>query len=196
MLRGLPVTSPVDTWRQLSAELTIDELIEAGDSLVRRHAPLATLAELGQAVERHAGRRGAANLARALPHVRADADSPRETRVRLLLVRAGLPEPAVNLVVSRPGAPKTRFGDLVYSEWRVIVEYDGQHHRSDPARYAVDVLRLEELAHDRWTVVRVLAEHLADPRSVVLRVEAALRSAGWRPSRSKLQQLRRFLASP
>lgn len=196
MLGGIPLTAPVETWRLLSADLTVAELVEAGDSLVRRQAPLAAIDELAQAVRRHAGRRGADSLARSFSHVRSGADSPRETRLRLLLVRAGLPEPVVNLVVSKPGAAQTIFGDMVFPEYKVIAEYDGHQHRDDPRNYAADVLRLETLAREGWTVIRVLAEHFADPVGIVARVEGALRAHGWRPSRSNLQKLRRFSAIP
>lgn len=187
LVDGLPVTSAVDCWRELSAELTVDELIAVGDGLVRRQGPFATLAELALAVERHSGRRGAVTLARALPQIRTGADSPRETVLRLLLVRAGLPKPLVNLEVG--GSERRIFGDLVYPDCRVIVEYDGRHHRA-PSQYAADIVRLERLASDSWSVIRVVAEHLDDPAAVAARVARALVARGWRPPRSKLHLLR------
>lgn len=192
MLDGIPVTAPTETWRLLSAELSVEELIVAGDSLVRRQYPRASLPELAEAVQRHRGRRGAVDLVRALPHVRAGTDSPQETRTRRLLLSAGFPEPVINPVVSRAGAAKTRYGDMVYPDYRVIVEYDGRHHQLSPRQHAEDVLRLEELAREGWIVIRVLAEHLRHPGSVVARVEDALVGRGWRPSRSSVRKLRLF----
>jgi len=94
----------------------------------------------------------------------------------------------VNAVVSPAGAAITRFGDLVWENWKVIAEYDGDHHRSDPRRYAKDIERLEQLAAEGWTVARVLKDHLREPQKVVERVSSALRSHGWRarPTRAHL----------
>ncbi|MBX3100044.1 MAG: DUF559 domain-containing protein [Salinibacterium sp.] len=186
MLDGLPVASATVVWRQLATRLTLDELIAAGDSLVRRKHPLCALADLEFAVAAHAGRPGAPRLARAMPQVRARADSPRETVIRLLLARAGLPEPEVNGLVSRPGE-RERFGDLVYRAHRVIAEYDGQQHWRSAQRIADDVERLEQLTRGGWTVIRIVAPHLADPEAVVGRVAAALRAGGWRGRLSRGQ---------
>lgn len=179
LVRGLPVTSPAATWWSLGSELDLDDLIAAADSLVKRTRPLCTIEELASAGTAARGRRGAALCRRALPLVRAGCDSRRETQLRLVLVRAGLPEPEVNPVVLRT-IDGRYFGDLVYSEHRVIVEYDGGHHRTDSRQFARDVTRLEHLAREGWSVVRVLKEHLADPDEVVRRVVLALRSRGWR----------------
>lgn len=181
MISGLPVTAPADTWRALAPVLSLDELIVAGDSLVRRVRPSATIARLVAAVHIHDGTAGARNARAAIGAVRAGCDSPRETRLRLLLCRSGLPEPAVNPIVSGGGAATIRYGDLVYEEWRVIVEYDGEQHRQNGLQYVQDVERLEQLAADGWIVIRVLSVHLANPAGVVARVEGALRSRGWKP---------------
>jgi hypothetical protein len=185
MVGGHPVTAAADTVCMLADRLTVDQLVEAGDSVLRRHDPPSTLSELTAALDRHRGRRGIATLRRALPLMRAECDSPRETRLRLMLVRGGLPEPRVNPVVSAPGALPQRFGDLVYEQWRVIVEYDGHQHRLNRQQYASDIERLEQLAAEGWLVIRVLAEHLLDAAAVVARVAAALETRGWRPKRRR-----------
>ncbi len=188
LLDGMPLTAPVDTWRMLGAQLSLDELVAAGDSLVRRKNPLASLEQLAAGVHGHPKSRGIVILRRALALVRAGADSPRETDLRLLIARAGLPEPTVNERVSAAGAP-VRYGDLVFREWRTIVEYDGRHHMTDARTFAVDVVRLEQLAAE-WSVIRVLNEHMSDPLGVAKRIAAALVRGGWRPPRSRLHLLR------
>lgn len=179
LVAGLPVTSAADTWCDLGTVLELDELIAAGDSLVRRKSPRCTLRDLEEAASHNAGKRGMRAIWLALPQVRAGCDSARETDLRLLLVRAGLPEPEVNGLVSRPGTTR-RFGDLVFRRWKVIAEYDGEHHRRDAKRYASDIQRLEELAREGWIVVRVLGAHFSDPAAIVARVSQALRDRGWR----------------
>ncbi len=184
VLRGMPVLSPLDCWTALSTALSVDELVIAGDSLLRRQAPLATVDDLLDARARHGQRRGAGSLARAFPLLRGRTDSAREVALRLLLVRSGLPEPAVNLSIR--DAIGELFGDLAYPEWSVLVEYDGRHHLTDE-QAAADILRHERLAAAGWTVVRVVNVHFSDPERIVLRVARALANAGWCPPRSKLQ---------
>jgi hypothetical protein len=176
---GFRVTSPIDTWRQLSTILSLDELIAAGDSLVRRKNPLVTQGQLLRALARHGGHRGAKRLRLAFHEVRHGADSARETQLRLLLVRGGLPEPIVNPVISKPGAHQLMFGDLVYPELQVLVEYDGQQHRTNDVQYEKDVARLELLAHEGWLIVRVLKGHFENSPAIVARVSRALQSRGW-----------------
>jgi hypothetical protein len=55
-----------------------------------------------------------------------------ETRVRLLIVMAELPEPTVNVIIrGEDGSWRMRF-DLCYLDQRLIVEYDGRHHADKP----------------------------------------------------------------
>ena len=121
---GMPVTSAVDTWCQLSPLLGLDALIQMGDALVRRKNPLATIEELRTGVLRYTGQRGAKRLREALDAVRPRTDSPRETVTRLLIVRAGLPEPEVNGAIFDRFGRKLATGDLVFRAYRVLVEYD------------------------------------------------------------------------
>lgn len=187
LLRGMRVTSPADTWCALAASLSVDELIAAGDGAIRRQQPTSTLEQLREASIRYGRRRGAAAVAKALPQLRSGADSAKEVALRLLLIRAGLPEPVVNLRITDTSGDL--FGDLAYPSWLVLVEYDGRHHLL-PRQAAADILRLERLQRAGWTVVRVVFEHLDDPTDVVSRVARALAHHGWRPRRSKLHLLR------
>jgi len=102
----------------------------------------------------------------------------RETRLRLCLVLAGLPEPDVNPVVFVGGRAMGRV-DLFLAPWRVAVEYEGDQHRTDAQQWNVDIRRHEQLSADGCRVVRVTAERMHHPRAVVALVVQALRSAGW-----------------
>jgi Protein of unknown function (DUF559) len=182
VVRGLRVVSPVDTWLQLAADLGVRELVMIGDALVRRRQPLAAMGELVEAVSRHRGRRGHRALVVALAHVRPGTDSPAETELRLDLVEHGLPEPVVNLDILDASGRRIAIGDLAYPSYRVLVEYDGDHHRDDPAQYSRDVDRLDDLAHEGWRVIRFNRSHRGIRRTRRLeRVRDALLAAGWKP---------------
>jgi len=179
---GFRVAAPVDTWCQLSTMLSLDELIMVGDALVRRINPLATMEQLRAAVARQSGRRGAKKLRAALEDVRPGVDSPKETELRLLLVRAGLPEPEVNGLIFNSVEAKIATGDLVYRLWRVLVEYDGGQHREDEEQYNWDIDRLDAIMESGWRVVRINKSHVGRRRATAIRrVEIALRDAGWSP---------------
>jgi len=179
LLDGLPVASAVDTWVQLSMTLTIDELVMIGDALVRRKNPAATMAELAAAVTRHTGRRGARRLRDAFSLVRARTDSARETQLRLLIVRGGLPEPQVNPAISDGFGVFLAFGDLTYRRYKVLIEYDGRQHADDEVQYLRDVDRLDALMADGWRIIRVNKKHLRNEQQQTLgRIRTALLERG------------------
>ncbi|TFD55499.1 hypothetical protein E3T55_00705 [Cryobacterium frigoriphilum] len=176
---GLRVSSPVDTWCQLATVLSLDDLIRVGDALVRRKNPFATLAGLRAGAVRYAGKRGAKALRQALLWIRPGVDSPTETDVRLLLVRAGLPEPEVNGEITDGWGVCIAHGDLVYRDFRVLVEYDDGQHRTNESQYNSDVNGLDAIIEERWRVLRINKSYSSPV--IVRRVETALRAAGWRP---------------
>lgn len=93
----------------------------------------------------------------------------------------GLPEPEVNVSLVGPGAEFLGRADLVYRTWRVIVEYDGDQHRTDTRQFDRDVRRLERFAAHGWTVVRITGRAFFGDRATSIgRVRHALIAAGWR----------------
>jgi very-short-patch-repair endonuclease len=101
--------------------------------------------------------------------------------VRLAIVEVGLPEPEVNVNIVDSNGMFLGRGDLVYRRWRVIVEYDGDQHRTDTRQFDHDVRRLEDFAADGWRVVRIVGRSFfTDRRACVARVARALLDSGWR----------------
>lgn len=182
---GMPTLSPVEAWAQSSARLSVRDLVVLGDALVRRKAPLATLAELAQYVESRRGCRGFRRLERATTLVRAGTDSPRETVLRLTIIEAGLPEPAVNVPIRDARGRFLGLGDLEFLGWNVVVEYDGGYHFASDRQIHHDIERLATFADAGKTVIRVDKFYLKSPALILGRIRAALIAAGWvEPSRS------------
>ncbi|MGC0369754.1 endonuclease domain-containing protein [Microbacterium sp. SLBN-111] len=174
---GLPVPAAAETWAQLGGLVPRDALVAAADAILTRGD--AALEDLRAAAER-LRRRGAADLTTALELARRGADSPRETEVRLILQRAGLPEPELNSDLIDDGRFIARL-DLAYRRYRVAVEYDGRQHAS-MEQFRRDADRWPAIANAGWILVRVLDHHLRNPeRDVVAPVRTALISRGWRP---------------
>lgn len=102
--------------------------------------------------------------------------------LRLSLIRHGLPEPALNLPLLDARGGRIGFGDHVYPEFRVVVEYDGEQHRTDSKQFLHDIERHEALVRADWLHLRETKETpRSGPRSTPWRTERALRVRGWRP---------------
>ena len=183
------VADAASTWCQLAEMLGHDDLVAAGDHLVLSPGvqdpgdmrPYVSLADLTDRVAALSGR-GVRAARRAIASVRVGAESRPETLVRLALIRAGLPEPELNVDIRASDSSFIGRCDMVYRRWRVIVEYDGDQHRTDTAQYEKDIGRIDRLIAAGWIVVRIRMRGLhSGAAESVSRVEAALRSRGWRP---------------
>lgn len=179
---GVRVTSPARTWLDLACLLNVDELIAAGDSAVVAHgpefpvpkAPLATIADLRRMVASHPGMRGMKTARLALPEIRVGADSPQETRMRLVLARTKLGEPVLNHVIRNGWGQPAVWPDAAYPEHRLALQYDGGHH-SDPVQAARDRKRKEATERLGWTELRIFKDDLDGDKPFVLeKVRAAL----------------------
>ncbi|TXN28646.1 hypothetical protein [Lacisediminihabitans profunda] len=177
---GLRVSCAVDTWCQLARYLRVDDLIVMGDGLVCRTNPVATMDELVAAVAAWGHRPGVAALREALPDIRVRTDSARETMLRLVVVRAGFPEPIVNFEVRNRFGAILGLADLAFPEFRVLLEYDGGQHRDDEKQFHRDVERLDDFMEEKWRVIRVNKELMARRRTLLEKVRTALTEAGWR----------------
>lgn len=181
-LGGLRLTSPERTWLDLAPGLQLDDLIAAGDAVVCAHTrgfgpPKVALAgrrELRAVVGRNPGRRGVVRARLALEEVRVGADSPPETKLRLALVRSGLPEPELNVAVTDPSGQEVLWPDLAYRRQRVAVEYDGAHHGGED-QYLKDIAREGRAHRAGWLIVRIGRDDLlSEGRPAVRKVRGAL----------------------
>ncbi|KQY97042.1 hypothetical protein B5M43_005170 [Microbacterium sp. MEC084] len=181
---GLRVESPVRAWRQAAQTWTHDDLVIAADHMILPANGLATLDELRDEVRLMGDLRGGV-LASAIRHARVGAESPGETRLRLVLVRGGLPEPDLNHDIYDDHGTHIARLDQAYVRYRVAPEYDGRVHAEDVGQFRRDADRWEAIRAAGWRHVRILAHHVrgAAPRAVSL-VREALLERGWRPGDS------------
>lgn len=171
---GLPVVAPELVWRQLAAALSVDELIAAGDHLARRRDPQSSIDRLTRMVDDSAGARGVALLRCALAEIRPGTESPRETLLRLVVVRAGLPEPVVAHPVFDERGRLIGTPDLAFIAEKVALEYEGDVHRTDLRTFRQDIERRERFQEAGWLVIRITGDHLRNPQALVARIERAL----------------------
>ncbi|KZX21934.1 endonuclease domain-containing protein [Rathayibacter tanaceti] len=177
---GSPVADPASTFCHLSDSRSLDDLVVLGDAIVgpdedgRRRGWRVDLEVLASRAASFRGR-GGRRARDAVPWVRVGAESPMETLLRLLLLRAGLPEPEVNVELYDDEGRFVARVDLLYRARRVVVEYDGDQHRSDRAQYERDIRRIEAIEALGYRVVRVRsAGVLLHPEETVARVRRAL----------------------
>lgn len=175
--RAMRCTTPARTAFDLGRRLTGENAIIRLDALMNRTKVSA--AQINTITERYPGARGIRQLRATLEYVDGGAESPQETRLRLLLVDLGLPRPVTQIPVTNERGKVVRRIDMGYPEYMVGVEYDGQHHFTNPDAYADDIDRLEFLASRGWIIVRVSARQLRyERRQIGARVRAALAAAG------------------
>jgi len=181
---GLRCFSPEDTWAQLSGVLSLADLVVIGDWLITGDEPHSGTpspfdrADLERALRHHGRRPGIRRLREALELVRYGSFSPQETRLRLELVAAGLPEPALNHRIAHAGR-HVAMVDLAYPDRRLAIEYLGDHHRTDAATFREDIHRRERLAAAGWAAVFLTADDLRGPvPRAILTVRRAFHANG------------------
>jgi hypothetical protein len=175
---GIACTTAARTAYDLGRRLPLENAVIRIDALL--NATAATRRSVHDICQCHAGARGVRRLRTALDLVDAGAESPQETRLRLLLVQSGLPRPATQIPVTNQWGRVVRRIDMGWQEWMVGAEYDGEQHFTNPDDYSKDIVRLEFLAAKGWAIVRVSAKQLRHQRAaVVARVRLALRQRGF-----------------
>lgn len=179
--RGLPVTSPVRTCFDLAGRLPLVEGTVIADMAL--FTGLVQIDALRDYVSRHTGVAGVAGARKVLEHAEPKSESPMETRLRLLLVKNGLPRPQAQVpLYGRNGAFVGR-PDLYYPQARLAIEYDGENHRD---RLTADNRRQNGLQAIGVTLLRYTAPDLVErPQAIAgeVRSQLALHTpfAGKRP---------------
>jgi very-short-patch-repair endonuclease len=70
--------------------------------------------------------------------------------------------------------------DLAFTEYRVVLEYQGDYHRLSREQWRKDMTRRSRLESKNWIVIEINADDLRDPVELVARIETALAKNGWR----------------
>lgn len=182
-VHDLPVTTPEQTWIDLAQSLSRDALVIAGDYFVGGDDPLTDRLSLARAVAAAPGRRGVGRAREAIESIRYGSESPGESRLRLLLVDAGLPVPLLNHELRDASGAFVARIDLAYPRARVALEYEGDIHRVDRRTWQNDIRRRERVEDLGWRMVRVTADDLRVPVELIRRVRRLVEGHVPAPSR-------------
>jgi hypothetical protein len=182
VLHGLRVVDPLTAWIQSAALLGIDDLVAVGDALCAEWSPHEEARRfsrdaLAERVAGASGARGVACVRAALDLVRPGVESPKETELRLLLQRAGLPEFELNVKTFDEAGRYLGKPDLRDLDRLLSIEYEGDEHRTDPQRFRQDIARRERFADAGWRTIRVTEAdlHGRAARELIARVERCLK---------------------
>lgn len=169
MVAGMPATTPARTALDIACRYPVGKAVAAIDSLAR--ATHLKMADAELLAERYQGRRGIRRARIAMDLVDPGAESPRETWLRLLLIRAGFPRPQTQIPIYDEYGQLVAVLDMGWEQLKLAVEYEGDHHRTDRRTFNNDITRLETLTELGWIDVRVTAEDTEG--GVIARVSAA-----------------------
>jgi hypothetical protein len=168
---GFWATTPERTWRDLAAVLEPAALLAVTDQLLQ---VLCRPEQLQAALARRPTGPGAARARRVLAVADPLADSPMESVLRWLLHEAGLPRPVLQHRALDDRERQIGFGDLAWPDRKVLIEFDGDHHRNR-STFVADLRRQNRLVLEGWTVLRFSsADVLGRPEEVVAAVQRAL----------------------
>lgn len=187
---GVRLTSPATTWAMLGGELSQRELVIMGDAVVciprdeagrpRPDRQLATIARLEAAAlvprRRHRGR-----LLAALADIRVGSMSPLETDHRLQCAAAGLPEAMLDVEIRDAEGILLGIADAFYPDHGVIVEVEGDHHRTSRGQWLRDIEKHAAYVRAGYEVVRLVGAQVRGRHARGAEVVAdSLRRHGWR----------------
>jgi very-short-patch-repair endonuclease len=165
----VPVTSAEVTAVRLAATLPRTDAVVAVDQMIA--TGFVSLVTVRQLAARGLGA-GSARARTVCDLADGLAESPQETRLRLLIRESGLPMPVAQFRVVDPRGFVARV-DFAWPEQKVAVEYDGLWH-AEAGQFAKDRRRLNRLTAAGWRVVFVTAADLGDPVALRARISAAV----------------------
>jgi hypothetical protein len=171
---GIPVTTRERTAFDLGRHLTRNEAVARLDALMWNST--FAIDDVMLLSTRYRGARGLRRLREALPLVDGGASSPRETRLRLLFIDAGLPRPTTQIPVVEEHGRLVRMLDMGWEDFMVGAEYDGDQHRTNRRRHVKDLKVMPKLKRMGWDVIRVINEDRDE--DVIARAWSALTSRG------------------
>lgn len=183
----LLVTAAARSVVDVATVTTFETAVVVADAAL--HAGLTTIDRLAAAADAVRGAPGSCNVMRTLEVADALAESPGESRCRLLFAAQRLPAPEPQAPIADAAGVLVGRVDFLFREQRTIVEFDGRMKYGLGPGSPADDLFAEKLREDRlrelgYEVVRITWADLADPVRTAARIRAAFaRARSRRPSR-------------
>lgn len=167
-INGMAVTTPVRTALDLARRYPLQRAVAGVDALA--NATHLKVADVELFAERYRGHRGIRAARRALALVDPGAESPRETWLRLLVIRNAFPPPTTQIPVRDRYGVLVAVLDMGWEDIKVALDYEGAHHRN-PVKFNKDIHRHDAVTELGWTDIRVTSQDTEG--GIVCRLQAA-----------------------
>lgn len=152
LIGGMRVTTPARTALDLACRYPLGKAVAAIDALAR--ATHLKIADVELLADRYRGRRGIRKARKVLDLVDPGAESPRETWLRLLVIRNGFPRPQTQIPVYDEYGALVAVLDMGWEDIKLALDYEGDHHRN-PVRFNKDIRRHDDVTELGWMDIRV-----------------------------------------
>jgi hypothetical protein len=182
-LSGLRLTTQARTVCDLAGILREADLLAAVDFLHwwrRDEFERVSMDELANVIARHPTKRGMRRMRAVLPLSSDHADSAPESIIRYNIIKSGLPTPDVNVELFDERGRFLAMPDLSWSKYRVAIDYEGDHHRTDERQWDKDIHRVPRLQDAGWHHTRLAKSDLASSDDFLGRLSRNLQSRGWK----------------
>jgi hypothetical protein len=188
---GIPTTTQARTFCDLASILDAEDLLAVADYLIwwRRDNDRVAPVDIETAIARHPTSRGMARIRTVVSRSSDRADSAPESKIRFRILEAGLPEPSVNVELYDDRGRFLAMPDLSYPRFRMTLDYEGDHHRTDVAQWEKDIHRVPRLEDAGWHHTRISRADLRDSTDFLARLDRNLRSRGWNPREVAIDRL-------
>lgn len=165
------LSTPARTALDLACHYPLDRAVASIDALAR--ASQLKIADVELLADRYRGRRGIRRARTVLDLVDPGAESPRETWLRLLVMRHDFPRPQTQIPVYDEFGVLVAVFDLGWDDLRIAMDYEGAHHWMSRARINHDIRKAETVAELGWIDLRVTADD--SEGGIIRRLSAAWR---------------------
>jgi hypothetical protein len=155
MVGGILMTTPARTALDIARRYSLGQAVAAIDALAR--AAHLKMADVEILADRYKGRRGIRKARMVLDLVDPGAESPRETWLRLLVIRNGFPRPQTQIPVYDEYGVLVAVLDMGWEDIKLALDYEGGHHRN-PVRFNKDIRRNDDVTELGWMDIRVTSQ--------------------------------------
>jgi very-short-patch-repair endonuclease len=185
-----PATSGARTAFDLSRSGSLASAVARVDAVLRATGTGA--ADVRDLAGRYPGARGIRQGRLVADLADPRAESPPESKLRVLLVEAGVHGVEPQFVVQEQGRFIARL-DLAVPELRIGFEYEGSYHRNAD-QFSRDLLRHNVLRGLGWTIIRIDAAQLRDPEALLRHLKRLVPGLFPRQSTPMLEEIAHYRA--
>jgi very-short-patch-repair endonuclease len=179
-IRGLPATRVPRALAEVCCNQSLTEAVVMADAAL--HQRRVSVDDLRCWVRENRGRHGIRRLRQVIELAEPAAESPMESRLRMVIVLGGLPRPRSQVTIRNSEGAFVGRPDLYYELERLGIEYDGAVHRDS---LADDNRRQNRLLREGVRLLRFTARDVVgDPDFVVNQVRGMLHATSAGRSRA------------